>query len=214
MSVRHVLADAACILLCVLIALTHLATLAPSPGFRFSIVPEPTTPPFSSASLDISSAVETLTSTVSGPNTPSTSPMLISATLTVSSTHKVSYAQSRSQRKSRRPTPSQTTSLRPSPPPPVSYAGTWMRVTVNGATFDVRAWGAVGDGRHDDTIAVQAAISSCASSRWGGSVLLPAGFTCVVRGTFGSCRNPTSAASAASPALRSRFQKTDHPSRL
>ena len=188
MSVRHVLADAACILLCVLVALTHLATLAPSPGFRLSIVSGPTAPPFSSASLEMSSAVvETLTSTVSEPNTPSSFPMLISATLSATQTRRVSYAQSRSQRKSRRPTPSQTTTVRPSPPPPVSYAGSWMRFTVNGATCDVRAWGAIGDGHHDDTIAVQAAISSCASSLWGGSVLFPAGYTCVKRGTIGSC---------------------------
>ncbi len=44
---------------------------------------------------------------------------------------------------------------------------------TGGPTYDVREFGAVGDGKTDDTLAVQAAIDSCSIT--GGKVLFPPG---------------------------------------
>ena len=56
---------------------------------------------------------------------------------------------------------------------PVS--GSWVSIPVTDTTCDVRDHGAKGDGRTDDTVAIQAAISTCISSK--GTAVVPAGFT-------------------------------------
>ena len=58
----------------------------------------------------------------------------------------------------------------------VTYAGAYVRVTVAGPTCNVLDHGAVGDGVHDDTHSLQAAIAACTGPA-GGSVLFPRGKT-------------------------------------
>jgi polygalacturonase len=54
------------------------------------------------------------------------------------------------------------------------FAGSWIRVSVSGPTCNVLNFGAVGDGRTDDTAAVTRAIAACTTAT-GGITLLPAG---------------------------------------
>ncbi len=44
-----------------------------------------------------------------------------------------------------------------------------------GSAIDVKAFGAVGDGKHDDTAAIQKALDEASSLKRGGNVVLPAG---------------------------------------
>jgi len=59
---------------------------------------------------------------------------------------------------------------------PRDFAGALVRVRVLGATCDVTAYGAVGDGGHDATAALGAAVAACTpKGAPSGTVLLPAG---------------------------------------
>lgn len=57
------------------------------------------------------------------------------------------------------------------------FSGSWISVEVGAQSCNVLNFGAKGDGKTDDTKAVQAAISACAG---GGTTLLPSGYTCVL----------------------------------
>ena len=61
------------------------------------------------------------------------------------------------------------------------FSGNSVSVTVTGPTCNVLHFGAVGDGAHDDTAALQSAITAC-SGPAGGATLFPAGKTYL---TFG-----------------------------
>lgn len=56
------------------------------------------------------------------------------------------------------------------------FSGDWIKVSVTGPTCDVTAFGAVGDGRANDTLALQKAITACTGAS-GGTVYFPAGKT-------------------------------------
>ena len=72
----------------------------------------------------------------------------------------------------------------------VVYRGTTVQVSVAPRECDVFAYGAVGDGRADDTAAVQAAISACATSPGGGTAVLPGNGTFL---SFGLALPPATA---------------------
>eukprot|EP00927_Polykrikos_kofoidii_P054804 TRINITY_DN49170_c0_g1_i1.p1 TRINITY_DN49170_c0_g1~~TRINITY_DN49170_c0_g1_i1.p1 ORF type:complete len:417 (+),score=56.99 TRINITY_DN49170_c0_g1_i1:89-1339(+) len=55
--------------------------------------------------------------------------------------------------------------------------GKWLEVTVGTDEFSVVDHGAKGDGKHDDTHAIQAAFDAAASVKEGGTVVFPSGGT-------------------------------------
>lgn len=66
---------------------------------------------------------------------------------------------------------------------PLGGSGTWATTTIAGpwASYgpspwsDVRAWGALGDGSHDDTTAIQSAVTFAVAQTSGGCVYFPPG---------------------------------------
>jgi len=70
------------------------------------------------------------------------------------------------------------------------YRGATVQVSVAPRQCDAFAFGAVGDGRADDTAAVQAAITACATAPGGGTAVLPGNGTFL---TFGLALPPAAA---------------------
>ena len=66
------------------------------------------------------------------------------------------------------------------------FASKWLSIEVGSTTCNVLNYGAKGDGKTDDTKAVQSAIPACSSSS-GGIALLPSGYTFVVSFGFLLC---------------------------
>jgi len=54
--------------------------------------------------------------------------------------------------------------------------GSWLEIEIGSSTFSVTDYGAKGDGKTDDTLAVQAAFAAAAKDK-GGTILFPAGKT-------------------------------------
>ena len=72
----------------------------------------------------------------------------------------------------------------------VVYRGATVQVSVAPRQCNVFAFGAVGDGRADDTAAVQAAITACATAPGGGTAILPGNGTFL---SFGLALPPAAA---------------------
>ncbi|MBV8472590.1 MAG: hypothetical protein JO107_09455, partial [Hyphomicrobiales bacterium] len=61
---------------------------------------------------------------------------------------------------------------------------TQAALEMNGAIFDIRAFGALCNGTTDDTAAINSALSAAASANTGAYVIVPGGFTCAFASTI------------------------------